>query len=172
MGAGPRLHLCQSHLTSVVPQQRLPVVGDEVVEAVKHPIFSQEEPGDTGVLPPMDAAMLHLFITLEEQNTVPNKCSTLPDEEGAIRGPHPDAVLCQQPLIDVLPNSQLAMEPFLHEMQLDFGTQLLHRSSPPTVPIWDNVKWVPCISDGVFHNLAVPVMMHNHVMKEGNWEEQ
>lgn len=172
VGVGPRHCLCQPHLKFVVPRQRLPVAGDEVEEAVKHPVVSQEEPGDTGILPPMDAAVLHLFITPEGQNIVPNKCSTLPDKERAIRVPHFGAVLCQQPLSHVPPNtpfSQLAVEPILCKMQLDVGAHLLLcGSSPSSVPGWDNIEQVPCIIDGLFWHLTVCCLLLCHAWMHGS----
>lgn len=57
----------------------------------------------------------------EGQGVVPNEGLALPDEEGAVRGPRLDAVLCQQPLSNVppvAPCSQLAVEPLLCGVQL------------------------------------------------------
>lgn len=65
----------------------------------------------------------------------------LPDEEGANRDPHLSAVLCHEPLSNVPPTTpyfQLAMEPFLCEMQLSVVAHLLlRRLSPMFVSGWD-----------------------------------
>ncbi|XP_031461552.1 uncharacterized protein LOC116236867 [Phasianus colchicus] len=111
--------LCQPYLKSIVPQQHLPVVGDEVVEAVKYVGDSQKELEDVSVLPPMDAETLHLLITPHGQNVVPNIGLSLPDEEAAIRGLHLSTGLRQQPLGPLRP------APSLPWMQLHVGAHLL-----------------------------------------------
>lgn len=60
--------LRQSHLELVAPQWHLLVVGDEVVQTIKHQVVSQEELRAAGILAGVNAAMLHLPVAPAEQN--------------------------------------------------------------------------------------------------------
>lgn len=107
----------------------------------------------------MLASCHHLLITPDGQNIVPKESLTLPDKEEAIRGPHLGAVLCQQLLSDVPPTtlcSQLLWNhSYVRHSSMLALTSFCTGHLPHLFPVRDNVKRVPCISDGVFHNLAI-----------------
>ena len=127
---------------------------------------------DVGVLPPMDADMLHLSIPPDGQNLVPDVCPSLPDQDGATRFFHLGAVLRHQLLCDLPPTtpcSPLAVVPILLEMQLDVGVHLLlWGSSPPTCPGWSNVNRVPYIVDGICHHLAIRLLLLCRTQSHGS----
>lgn len=145
-------------------------MGDVIEEAVKHQVVGQEELGDAGILQPKDAAMLHFLIAPEGQNIVPSKCLTLPDEEGDIRDPHLSAVLHQQPLSSA---THCPLLPACYGTIPAGNAARCCCSSPSAQAVspisgQDNVKQIPYVIDGVFHHLAICLLLLCHTWTYGS----